>query len=390
MKVGLCGLGARLGYLAALFQDSIPDLELVAYADPSPTGLSQLADETARRMRRYDSVQGMMDRESLDLVMIGSPNRFHYDHLSVALAAGSQVFCEKPLVTTEEHTFRLLSQIDACGADRVIVGLVLRYAPLYVDLLRLIEEGMLGEIVSIEASEHIDPAHGAFFFRDWRRKTRLSGGFLLEKCCHDLDLYASLVRSRASRVASFGGRAVFGAGQDRPDPAAVYRQRPPGWDGTDSPFSGDADIVDHQVALIEYESGARLCFHTNMHAPDKFRRFCIVGSEGMAEGDFVRGYLRVHRSLSGKLVFERNYRYGEVSMHYGAERRMVARLAQRFDRGVPLPVSVIECLEAGLTALKIDESRSAGRVVDLSGLWAQFDRQAKASKAVRIAASSEA
>lgn len=59
----------------------------------------------------------------------------------------------------------------------------------------------LGDIVSVEAAEHIYPCcHGALFMRDWRRQ---------EKCCHDLDLYNGLIRAWPERVASFGGRKTF-------------------------------------------------------------------------------------------------------------------------------------------------------------------------------------
>ena len=81
----------------------------------------------------------MLAAESLDMVMIGSPNHFHYEQLRLALEAGVKVFCEKPVVVSEEQTFGLLELLRRHGANRVVVGLVLRYAPLYVDLLRLAE-----------------------------------------------------------------------------------------------------------------------------------------------------------------------------------------------------------------------------------------------------------
>ena len=326
-----------------------------------------------RRMRGYDDLERMLDAETLDLVMIGSPNVFHCDQLCTVLDAGIRTFCEKPVVVSEEQTFRLLRELKKHGSERVMVGLVLRYAPLYEDLTQLVDDGALGSLVSIEASEHIPPAHGAFFFRDWRRKTDVSGGFMLEKCCHDIDLYAGLVRSRARRVVSFGGCSFFTEQHRNLDSERVYHRWPSYWRSADSSFSGDADIVDHQVALVEYGNGTRLCFHTNVHTPDAFRRFCVIGTEGMAEGDFVRAYLKAHRAVSGECVFDTTYQGDDVSQHYGAEGKMAADITRHLEHGAPLPVSVIDALEAGLTAMKIDESRRTGRVVDLTDLWARFD-----------------
>ena len=49
MKVGLCGLGDRLGYLAEVFRRAIPEFEPVAYADPAPAGLTAMKIDESRR-----------------------------------------------------------------------------------------------------------------------------------------------------------------------------------------------------------------------------------------------------------------------------------------------------------------------------------------------------
>ena len=157
MKVGLCGLGDRLGYLTEVFRRAIPEFEPVAYADPAPAGVRRMDADCFRRLRGYADLERMLDAETLDLVMIGSPNVFHCDQLCTVLDAGIRTFCEKPVVVSEEQTFRLLRELRKHGSERVMVGLVLRYAPLYKDLARLVDDGALGSLVSIEASEHIPP-----------------------------------------------------------------------------------------------------------------------------------------------------------------------------------------------------------------------------------------
>lgn len=375
MKVGLCGFGDRIGYLAELFRLNVPDFEPVAYADPAtePCGFRRMDSEFASHLRGYQRLEAMLDRERLDLLLIGSPNVFHCEHLDIALDAGLKVFCEKPVVVSEEETIGLLKKLNQYGTDRVMVGLVLRYAPLYKDLVRLHESGALGEIMSIDASEHIRPAHGAFFFRDWRRKTELSGGFLLEKCCHDLDLYAGLVKSRPTRVASFGGCAFFTRYNQQLGEEARYVRWPSNWNHTANSFTGDADIVDHQTALIEYENGVRLSFHTNLHAPNAIRRFCVLGGNGMAEGDFAKGFLNAHSAATGELVLEKQYKRDGMSIHYGAEAEMATDLSNHLHEGAPLPVSVVDALEAGLTAIRIDDARRSGQVLEMNDTWKRFD-----------------
>lgn len=374
MKIGICGLGDRMGYLAKVFTATIPDFDIVCYVDPHPTGFRRMEDNCVRRLRSYNDLESMLSSENLDLVLVGSPNSFHCNQLCTLLESGVKIFCEKPVVISEEQTFTLLDALKVADTDQIMVGLVLRYAPLYQDLLRLMNENVLGDIVSIEASEHIPPAHGAFFFRDWRRKTHYSGGFLLEKCCHDIDLYAGLVKSRPRRVASFGGNAVFVKERQSLARESTYQRWPAFWQSIDNSFSDDSDIVDHQVAIIEYCNDVRLCFHTNVHTPDVFRRFCVIGTDGMVEGDFVRGYLKAHRAVPKTCVFDSHYTDNETSMHYGAEEEMAADIAKHLAHGSPLPVTVLDALVAGLTAMKIDESRLNGEVMDLTELWNRFDR----------------
>ena len=375
MKVGLCGFGDRIGYLAELFRLNIPEFDPVAYADPAdvPSGFRRMDSDYSRLLRRYETLESMLDRERLDLVLIGSPNVFHFEHLSMSLDAGAKVFCEKPVVVSEEQTFELLKNLKESGFDRVMVGLVLRYAPLYKDLIRFSESETLGDVMSIDASEHIRPAHGGFFFRDWRRKTELSGGFLLEKCCHDLDLYAGLVKSRPLRAASFGGCSFFTQSNQHLEKETRYKRWPSNWNDTASSFSGDADIVDHQTALIEYENGVSLSFHTNLHAPNAIRRFCVIGSKGMAEGDFAKGSLTIHSSQTGEIEFDRQYQRDGMSVHYGAETEMATDLSNHLYEGAPLPVSIVDALEAGLTAIRIDDARRSGQVLELSDTWKRFD-----------------
>jgi predicted dehydrogenase len=374
MKVGIVGLGNRLGYLARVFSSVESDFRIVGYVDPEPFGFDYARRHGIVVGRQYPTLADLLSGERLDLLMIGSPNHLHLEQLTEALPAKIPIFCEKPVVATEEETYALL-RLLAHGADsRILIGLVLRYTALYEDMIAAIRDGSIGEISSIEASEHIKPAHGAFFMRDWRRYQGFSGCFLLEKCCHDLDIYGSMVGCRAQRVASFGGRRSFIPRFGNLENKEIHHAKPAGWHGATAVFDSDADIVDCQTAIIEYANGAEMAFHVNMNVPDEFRRFCIIGSHGMAEGDFVRNYFRIYQTPSGRLLLDRSrYQGSELGMHYGGEERMAADILRYLRHEGPLPVSVHEALEAGLTAIKIDDARRTRTVIDLTETWKRFD-----------------
>jgi hypothetical protein len=114
-------------------------------------------------------------------------------------------------------------------------------------------------------------------------------------------------------------------------------------------------------------------FHTNLNAPDQYRRFAVFGAKGMAEGDFVRNFLRVHDSRTSARLVDKHYTASELSDHYGADEQMARDILAHLSGDAPLPVSVLDALEAGLLALSMDEARRTRTVVDMAPLWDRFD-----------------
>lgn len=377
MKVAIIGLGFRLGYLGHVFNEMDPDFRIVGYVDPNPAGMATLTEHGIDAGKAYDTPEELIRAGGFDLLMIGSPNHMHLDHIRLGLEAGVRVFSEKPIVASIEQSYALAGLLGRHGHDRLSVGLVLRYAPLYRDLLKARDEGLLGQIVSVEAAEHIYPYHGAFFMRDWRRYEKWSGSFMLEKCCHDLDLYNGLIGARPERVASFGGRKTFVPANDPRtygvNDMSMFHRKPSGWKGSDKVFDSDGDIIDYQVAIVEYANGVGMNFHTNLNAPDQFRRFAAFGTRGQAEGDFIRGFFKVTDVLTEQRLLEKEYKATALSQHYGADEEMAAGVIASVTRGAPLPVSTLDALEAGILALAMDDARRSRQVVDLRPVWDRYD-----------------
>ncbi len=374
MRVVTAGIGLRAGHVLSTLKDAMPEVEFVGYYDPQPTYLEMIGTDTPR----YPTVEAMLSDATPDLFCVFSPNLFHLEHIRLGLEAGVQMFTEKPVVVSIDETLELARLLSLHGgAARAMIGLVLRYSQHMVDLRASLAEGQLGRIVSLEANEHIAPYHGAFFMRDWRRKVHYSGGFLLEKCCHDLDIYNMVTGSRPRHVASFGGRKSF-VPENAPTSnaeAEIFHVKKSVWESVDDPFRSDGDIIDFQTSILQYETGASLAFHTNLNVPDEHRRFCVMGTHGMAEGDFVRGFLKV-TARDGRRLVDNDYTQGAAGKgaHYGADELMCHDIA-KFLRGeaAGLPVSVLDAMEAGIAALALDQARESGTVVDLSATWAKLD-----------------
>ena len=374
MRVVLAGSGLRPTHVLSVMKEMMPELEMVGYYDPQPTYIDLLGAD----IPRFETVAAMLAETKPDLFFVGSPNVFHLDQIREGLEAGVRIFTEKPVVVTVAETMELAALLAKYGTDRVMVGLVLRYSQHMVDLRAAMAAGQLGRVTSLEANEHIAPYHGSFFMRDWRRMVKWSGGFMLEKCCHDIDLYNMVTSSRPNKVASFGGRKSY-IPENAPTSNAeneIMHIKPTIWEGIDDAFHSDGDIIDYQTSILHYETGASLAFHTNLNVPDEHRRFCIMGTHGMAEGDFVRGYLRI-TARDGTRLADHDYTTGDAvakSAHYGADHMMVHDIVA-YLRGetASLPVGIVDAMVAGIAALALDEARISGRMIDLTDTWAQFD-----------------
>ena len=376
MRIAVAGLGKRSVKVLGYLQAAMPEAQVVGFVDPNPQRAAHLGASPAPQ--GFDNVDRMLADIQADLLFVGSPNHLHLEHITSGLKAGVRVFAEKPLVTTMDQTWALCDLLKAHGPERLMVGLVLRYAPQIKDLQTAMAAGHLGQIVSLEANEHIEPQHGGFFMRDWRRHTAFSGGFMLEKCCHDIDLYSMITGARPRLVASFGGRRAFVPENAPADPGdmTLYHTTPSLWQTAPDPFHSDGDIIDHQTAILAFENGVAMSFHTSTNAPDESRHFCVMGRKGMAEGDLQRGYLRITDARTGKRLLDKDYNANPdlLQDHYGSDRQMTVELAA-FLRGASghLPVSALDAIEAGISALALDEARNGARIVDLTETWARLD-----------------
>ncbi|MGA2953509.1 MAG: Gfo/Idh/MocA family oxidoreductase, partial [Caulobacteraceae bacterium] len=206
-RIAIIGLGQRVAHVLAAMVEVGWMLEIAGYADPAPVGLPILAEHGVEPGRAYPDEATLLADGPFDLVMIGSPNHLHLPHLEAAFAAGFPIFCEKPIVRTRAESVELARRLSGRDAPPLFIGLVMRSMPLVREVIARVDSGQLGELVSMDATEHLHPEHGAYLARNWRRRVEFGGSFMLDKVCHDFDIFGRVAGGRARRAASFGGRA---------------------------------------------------------------------------------------------------------------------------------------------------------------------------------------
>ena len=198
------GAGDR-GYdaYATLLLDE-PDLgKIVAVADPDPGRRERFARRySVPASGLYEGWDEIFAAPRLaDYAIVATGDTHHVEPALLALEAGYHVLLEKPMALTEADCERIVDAARA--ADRTVaVCHVYRYSHVFAELHRLIESGVLGEVVSIQLSENVAYWHYAHsYVRGHTRNSRVP--WLLQKSCHDMDLLQWLAGSRAASVSSF-------------------------------------------------------------------------------------------------------------------------------------------------------------------------------------------
>ena len=143
--VGCGRWGRRL--LAALVAH--PAMTVRALVDSDPVALA-VGAAIAPGVALHASLEAAL-RRPLDAVFVATPPRLHADHALSALAAGCDVFVEKPLATHAVDAARLR---DAQGDRVAMVGHILRFHPAVTDFVRAVAAGGVGRPREVIARRH--------------------------------------------------------------------------------------------------------------------------------------------------------------------------------------------------------------------------------------------
>jgi predicted dehydrogenase len=390
-RIGVIGLGQRIAHLLAAMQEMGWRLDVAGHVDPDPVGAPILAAAGIGAGRAFAAPADLIAAGPYDLLMVGTPNHLHFEHINLALDAGFPVFAEKPIVRTPAETLALAHRLAEGKGPPLFIGLVMRSMPIVREVFARVDAGELGEVVSIDATEHLPPEHGGYLARNWRRKVAWGGSYFLDKVCHDFDIFGRIVGARPRRIASFGGRRIFTAERAASAPRAwdngdtAYALRDSGWMGANDAFQSDMDVTDHQVAILEYENEVRLSLHANSHVALAERRWYFAGTEGTLIADLVRNRLMVRRALSRQKPERIDYGGLTADAHNGADQAMAIDLLAALEDAVAFPVTPFESMEAGLTVMAIDEAMATGEVLDCRPMWARYDEARTAGTVVQMA-----
>lgn len=182
LKVGMIGAGT-MGRIhsASISASGMAKVEKIYALDDGAAQLAAIHDAAVAR-----TAAEIINDPAIDVVVIASPTDTHAGYLSLCHAAEKHVFCEKPVVRTENEA-DIIEKLFA-GYDRhVTVGHVVRFMGEYQQMREKVQSEALGSIGTARFGRCGSfPVGWNNWFGDFER----SGGVILDLSIHDLDTLA--------------------------------------------------------------------------------------------------------------------------------------------------------------------------------------------------------
>lgn len=324
LQIAILGCGSRGRTYSRIACSLEGRYQITAAADLVEVRTSAVAElAPAGSIRTFRSAEDLFAAGKLaDVLVIATQDADHFGHAVTALKSGYDLLLEKPAAESLARCEELDSLARSLGR-RIALGFVLRYTPFYRAVKAVVDSGRLGKIITLRASEGVEPYHQAHsYVRGHWSKTGSSTPMIVAKCSHDTDLLCWLSGSAPRSVSSVGRLEWFRA-QNAPAgaplrctdgcPAAAdcaydahrYLTDKRGWlrmvmDHSEtaddsqildflkaSPWGRcvyrcDNDAVDHQVLSAEMENGVTATL--TMTAFDLGRTIEIHGTLGSLRG----------------------------------------------------------------------------------------------------------
>jgi predicted dehydrogenase len=328
--------GVSLVAIADMFQDKVDlSMEMLKKEITDKEKIKVTPDTTYLGFDAYEKVLAMKE---VDLVLLTTPPGFRPQMIRAAIEAGKNVFIEKPGAVDPVGIRSLLKTTELANEKglSICAGFQQRWMPQYIELLKLAQNGRLGQITSAHAywagdmvKWHWEARKPEWSDMEWQIRcwpyfTWLSGDCYVEQIVHNLDVMNWMMGSTPVSCFGMGGRAV----RTGPEFGNIY---------------------DHFTVEYEYPGGIRnLAMSSQMAGTTNRVSNRIEGTEGWGSVN------RATANIEGK----NPYKYDGEPI--SAEETMFAALIKGIRDGKPMNDGKIVA-EATMTAIMGRTSAYTGR-----------------------------
>lgn len=241
----------RLGLVHAnnLVQN-IPDAE-VKYIVTSRQETAKKAAEELGIANWTNKIEDVLEDESIDAVIIGTPTNTHAELILKAAQYKKHVFVDKPITRTADEADAVITSVKE---NQIIcqVGFMRRFDPGYANAKRSIERGDIGEPIHYRGISR-DPGSPPESY------IKTSGGIFLDLCIHEYDMARYLIASEVTSIQTHGEVLVH-------------------------PFMKKYGDVDQSLSYLRFESGATADVEGSRNSTYGYDvRAEVIGTEGMIQ-----------------------------------------------------------------------------------------------------------
>jgi UDP-N-acetylglucosamine 3-dehydrogenase len=334
LRAAVVGLGMMGRNHVRVYDEVLPDVDLVAVVDPEPEALRRAT--TGRLAHGYRDASEMLAREEVDLVSVASPTSVHLGVTLEALASGANVLVEKPIAASRDEAERMIAA--ARDADRILtVGHIERFNPAIRELRARLDAGELGRIFQVRATR-LGP------FPERIRDV----GVVVDLAPHDLDVIRYLLGANPVRISAETEQRIH------------------------------TDHEDLFCGLMKFANGVVAMLDINWLTPTKQRSLTVTGERGMYVADYLTQDLFFYANADASHTWEdrgedevgppiTSIAEGEMMRRFVRKQEPLAVELAEFARAVrdggPPPVDPHDGMIALLLARKMVEAAEFGRIV---------------------------
>jgi predicted dehydrogenase len=254
--LGVIGVGGRGTFVMSTFQKS-RNVRVGAICDvyePNlERGISVAANAQGNAPRAYRNYKELLADKSVDAVLIATPEHWHAQMVLDALAAGKDVYVEKPLCRTPEEGVALV-EAEKSTKQIIQVGMQRRSYDLYLEGRKIVADGTLGNVRMVRSwwlnnyvgnggtrtakldgpldweqwqgpvKKRIPP--DPFIFRNWREIGDYAGGIVADQGAHVYDGIHLLMNASYPLAVTAAAGKPHRVGYDTPESVVVTAEYP--------------------------------------------------------------------------------------------------------------------------------------------------------------------
>jgi predicted dehydrogenase len=148
VRIGVIGTGGRARGLMNQLKTA-PGVEMVAVCDAFEARMRQAAEIAGSAAVQIGEYRRILDDKSIDAVLIGSPDHWHRTMTIDAVAAGKDVYIEKPISHSIEDGEAMVAAVEA-SKQIVQCGMQQRSWEHWITGKQIIDSGQLGRITFVQ------------------------------------------------------------------------------------------------------------------------------------------------------------------------------------------------------------------------------------------------